>query len=546
MEHRDYSDEIKFLQEKVGKLNNPDLNPTELKEILLESCSGMLTILEKLQPPRSESKTAKQSSSEEILMETFQKVLRVLERSQYDLKDSEARYRAIVESQSEMICRFLPDGTLTFVNEAYCQYFNAPREELLKQDFLPLLSDEERAVTLASLAVRNPDHPTSTIEHVYAPKNGKTRWINWTNRGIYDRGGRLVEIQSVGRDITASKRTEIAAEQHTRELSALHNATTALITTLDLEALLGRILDAAISAIAAGEKGMLHLIALETGQLEMRASIGYNDPRIQKITVPGKEGYITKSVRTGMPLLLDDVWANQASEADTKIPEANEIRSAIVAPLILNHQVLGALSLESSHPSAFAEADLDLLASFAATASAAIRNAQLHAKVQKLAITDSLTGLYNRRGFFELGAREIERALRFGRPLTAIMLDIDHFKVVNDTYGHSIGDQVLSNVATLCSSNIRKVDILGRYGGDEFSLLLPETDTFTANSVADRLRTIVAESGVTVDDSLVKVTISLGVTRATSEIENLEALLQRADKALYIAKQGGRNRVVTG
>jgi len=545
VEHRDYTDEIKFLQEKVGELNNPDLNPTELKEILLESCSGMLTILEKLQPPRSESKTALQSS-EEILMETFQKVLRVLERSQYDLRDSEARYRAIVESQSEMICRFLPDGTLTFVNEAYCQYFNAPREELLKQNFLPLLSDEERTVTLASLAVRNPDHPTSTIEHVYAPENGKTRWINWTNRGIYDGSGQLVEIQSVGRDITASKRTEIAAEQHTRELSALHNATTALITTLDLEALLGRILDAAISAIPAGEKGMLHLIALETGQLEMRASIGYNDPRIQKITVPGKEGYITKSVRTGMPLLLDDVWANQASETDAKIPEANEIRSAIVAPLILNHQVLGALSLESSHPSAFAEADLDLLASFAATASAAIRNAQLHATVQKLAITDSLTGLYNRRGFFELGAREIERALRFERPLTAIMLDVDHFKVVNDTYGHSTGDQVLNNVATLCSSNIRKVDILGRYGGDEFSLLLPETDTFTANSVAERLRTIVAESGVTVDDSLVKVTISLGVTRATSEIENLEALLQRADKALYIAKQGGRNRVVTG
>jgi diguanylate cyclase (GGDEF)-like protein/PAS domain S-box-containing protein len=498
-----------------------------------------------LQPPIDESE-AVQRSSDEILLETFQKVLKVLERSQYDLKDSEARYRAIVESQSELICRFLPDGTLTFVNEAYCEYFNAPREKLLNQNFLPLLSDEERAVTLASIAAKNPDNSTSTIEHVYALENGKTRWINWTNRGIYDGGGRLIEIQSVGRDITASKRTEIAAEQHTRELRALHNATTALITTLDLEALLSRILDAAISAIPAGEKGRLHLIALDTGQLEMRASIGYSDPRIQKITVPGSEGYITKSVRTGRPILLDDLRANQYSEPEAKMPEANEIRSAIVAPLILNDQVLGALSLESSQTTAFANADLDLLASFAATASAAIRNAQLHAKVQKLAITDALTGLYNRRGFFELGPREIERALRFGRPLTAIMLDIDHFKVVNDTYGHSVGDQVLSNVATLCSSNIRKVDILGRYGGDEFSLLLPETDTFTANSVAERLRAIIEESGVMVDASLVKVTISLGVTRATADIEDLEALLRRADKALYAAKQGGRNRVVTG
>jgi len=339
---------------------------------------------------------------------------------------------------------------------------------------------------------------------------------------------------------------EIVAEHRTRQLSALHTATAALLSTLDLESLLGQILDAANVAIPAAEKGMLHLIAPDTGELEMRASIGYTDNRIRKFSVPGSKGYIATAVRERCPILIDDFDKDPSLRHEGKIPETRPIRSAIVAPLILKDEVLGALSLDSASPSAFTDMDLQLLTSFAVTATEAIRNAQLHAEVQKQAITDSLTGLYNRRGFTELGRREVERALRFRHPLSAIMIDIDLFKIVNDTYGHNIGDLVLRAIATRCNSNVRTVDILGRFGGDEFILLLPETDMFTAAGVAERLRLRAADTPVVIENYKIPITISLGVAKLAGEPCDLDSLLNRADAAMYTAKQSGRNQVEVG
>jgi diguanylate cyclase (GGDEF)-like protein len=205
--------------------------------------------------------------------------------------------------------------------------------------------------------------------------------------------------------------------------------------------------------------------------------------------------------------------------------------------------VLGALALETSYEAAFTETDLRLLTSFAATATAAIHNAQLHAKVQQLAITDGLTGLYNRRGFYEVGRREIDRALRYKRPLAAIMLDIDFLKSINDTHGHDAGDTVLCFVANTCHYDTRKVDIAGRYGGDEFVLLLPENGLFTAAGVAERLRSRIAETPIQYQNTTIDATISLGVVKLMPGIKDVEAMIKRADEALHAAKQAGRNRV---
>jgi diguanylate cyclase (GGDEF)-like protein/PAS domain S-box-containing protein len=328
-----------------------------------------------------------------------------------------------------------------------------------------------------------------------------------------------------------------------RELNALYTATRALLITLDLDSLLGQILDAAMSAIPSADRGMLNLIAPNTGKLEIRAMFGYKDPRIQTYTSSKIQGYAAQAVKEKRPLLIHDAQrATDPGEA-VESSELNSIKSIIVAPLMINEQVLGALVLNAFKRAAFTENDLRLLVSFAATTSAAIKNAMLHSEVQHLAITDALTNLYNRRGFFELGRREIERARRFGHPLSAVMLDIDHFKIVNDSYGHAIGDQVLEELANRLSKNVREFDILGRYGGEEFVLLLPETDLFTACSVSDRLRLTVMESPMETEIGPITITISLGVVKATADIPNLDSLLKRADKALYTAKQNGRNRV---
>jgi diguanylate cyclase (GGDEF)-like protein len=344
-------------------------------------------------------------------------------------------------------------------------------------------------------------------------------------------------------DLEKRKQAEFIAEQRTQQLAALHQATTALLETIDLEPLLSRILDAALSAIPAAQKGMLHMIAQDTGQLEMRVVFGYSDPRIQKYSQPKEDSYLTRAVASRRPVKIDDTLLDPLGHYQGEITEVKQIRSMLIAPLISGDVVYGALSLESSLPSAFTEPDMQLLVSFGATATAALRNAQLHASVQKLAITDPLTGIYNRRGFEEFGRRLFESARRFKRPLSLILLDIDHFKAINDSYGHSIGDQVLQSLAERLNHNIREVDLMSRYGGDEFMVLLPETDIFTAIKVAERLRSSVEASPLPTEHGHITIQISVGVAKLSTQTNDLNRLLELADMALYNAKQNGRNRV---
>ena len=161
------------------------------------------------------------------------------------------------------------------------------------------------------------------------------------------------------------------------------------------------------------------------------------------------------------------------------------------------------------------------------------------------------TGLLNRRGFLQLGEREFERAVRFNRPLAALMFDLDHFKQVNDTYGHPAGDQVLRALTACFRQNTRGIDVIGRYGGEEFVLLLPETPLPEALQIAERLRESIASLSVPVcqlnGDSLVvdvRITVSIGVAVVTPVIRKLSVLIELSDQAMYRAKASGRNCVI--
>jgi diguanylate cyclase (GGDEF)-like protein len=161
---------------------------------------------------------------------------------------------------------------------------------------------------------------------------------------------------------------------------------------------------------------------------------------------------------------------------------------------------------------------------------------------QMVAVTDELTQVYNRRGLLEIGAREVARARRFGHPLTALMVDIDHFKSINDNLGHLVGDVALSEVAHRMRSLLRQVDLIGRFGGEEFAVLLPETDLRGGTLLAERLRLAVAQPMQT-DGGQLQVTISVGVA-ALDPAQSLHALIDEADARLLRAKELGRNRVV--
>lgn len=170
---------------------------------------------------------------------------------------------------------------------------------------------------------------------------------------------------------------------------------------------------------------------------------------------------------------------------------------------------------------------------------------RMEEELRRLAISDSLTGLFNRRHFFKLAQKEYERFRRYHRPLALMMADIDHFKAVNDRYGHLIGDQVLQAVAGILQRNLRQVDILARYGGEEFVMALPETDITTALALAERLRNAISDTVFATEHGPLSLTLSLGVV-AMSDGNSIsfEYLLDTADRMLYQAKQAGRNRVV--
>jgi diguanylate cyclase (GGDEF)-like protein len=167
-----------------------------------------------------------------------------------------------------------------------------------------------------------------------------------------------------------------------------------------------------------------------------------------------------------------------------------------------------------------------------------IRNAEL---LEKLATTDSMTSLYNRRHFLTLAGAEWSRFQRYQRPLSMLMIDIDHFKSVNDRYGHAVGDQAIISVATACQHNKRNSDVVGRLGGEEFAVLLPETDQAQAEVVAERIRASIAGHLLSVHDVQFALTISVGIAAATASMSGTDALLRAADSALYRAKSEGRN-----
>ena len=209
-------------------------------------------------------------------------------------------------------------------------------------------------------------------------------------------------------------------------------------------------------------------------------------------------------------------------------------------PLVLEGTIQGFIWLWGED---LQSSDIPAMSIFGSQVAISLQNAHLMEEVHKMAVTDDLTGIYNRRYFFELAEREFNQARRYELPLSAMIIDIDHFKKVNDTYGHIVGDQVLRNTANVLQMNLREQDTLGRYGGEEFSVIMPVTDEKAAHKLARRLRKEVSESMVDTEAGPVSVNISLGISQLKEDMPTLLSLIHQADKAMYIAKSTGGNSV---
>jgi diguanylate cyclase (GGDEF)-like protein/PAS domain S-box-containing protein len=326
------------------------------------------------------------------------------------------------------------------------------------------------------------------------------------------------------------------AERH----AVLYRAAQEISASLDLEQVYVAI-HRAVAQLMAGEEVMIALLDEARHDIEC-VYLVERERRLPPAKYPAGHGFIGRIIATGKPARVDDAGLeiNDNGEPDYGLEKA---RSLVAVPLLLKGRVTGVLAAQSRQAWAYTDDDQEMLELLAYHAATAIDNARLFNEVQRLAVVDPLTGIYNRRQFFTLATREFERSRRYHEPLSAIMLDIDHFKQVNDSYGHAVGDQVLRVIAVECCSRMREADLLARYGGEEFVILMPVTDRQSALAGSERLRHHIARLSIQSDSEPLTITISIGVATLDDTCKDVETLVNRADHALYTAKRAGRNQV---
>ncbi len=219
--------------------------------------------------------------------------------------------------------------------------------------------------------------------------------------------------------------------------------------------------------------------------------------------------------------------------------------SSYINILIAGEHVDGLILVVKDRPPLLTDEDYAFVETLKNNLKRLAENVVFYHQLQYLTITDPLTEVYNRRHFDEVLRAEVNRALRYDSPLSLAMIDIDHFKQFNDTYGHLVGDQVLRHVAKLLRGNLRASEIIARYGGEEFAILMPETTLDSAIVVGEKIRRVVEENPVVVEGKPLGVTISVGVSSLPEVADDAQQLVETADQALYAAKEQGRNRVIS-
>ena len=575
------------------------------------------------------------------------------------VQESEARYRTILEDQTELIARGSPDGTVTFVNEAFCRFFGLKREEIIAQHYQPVVFEEDRERVFSLVNSISLENPVITIENRAIACEG-VRWTQWIVQGIFDEQGMLVELQSVGRDITDRKLVEQALSENEQKFRAIFNQTiqfmgllqpngivleinqTALdFTGINREEVVGKPfweakwwtislntqeqLKTAIAAAANGESiryeveilgrdaqaiaidFSLRPILDETGRIALLISEGRDiteyqaalqERRKAEEALRSSQDFLQKVANTvphilylfdllkGTSVYLNEKSATVLGYSPKEFCNAdphwfincfhpddrhlcydianrfvnlndNEVLSTeyrfrhkngewrwlntreVVFARDANGsptQILG--SVEDINTRKEAEVMLRQQAE---------GERLINEELQRLATLDGLTQIANRRRFDEYLESEWQRLKREQLSLSLILLDVDFFKLYNDTYGHLGGDDCLRQLASALKNIVKRpADLVARYGGEEFTIILPNTEIQGAIYVAQTIRQAVRDLAIPHAQSRVcdRVTVSLGVVSIVpnSEISPPD-LINAADKALYVAKQQGRDRV---
>jgi diguanylate cyclase (GGDEF)-like protein len=330
--------------------------------------------------------------------------------------------------------------------------------------------------------------------------------------------------------------------------ASMSELTKAITPIQNYEILLQAILEKSAELLKA-EQGSLMMLDHKTDELLLEAKKGLIEGMSGKISIRRGEGIAGKVAECGEPFLVKNL------ESDPRIKQKNRLhyrtRSFVSVPLMIEDRVIGVLNLsDKTTGEVFDEEDLRLIQSIATHAAVVVERNEFYYKseaLKKLTITDSLTGLLNRRYVLERLKDELSRSERHSHPMSLLMLDLDGFKCYNDSQGHIFGDNVLKATAETLLSTVRTMDIVARYGGDEFIIILPETARSMAVYISERIRSNVEELRLpplnTPTMECRPLTTSIGIVCYPENGDTVEGLLENVDKALYRAKTNGKNRM---
>jgi len=322
-----------------------------------------------------------------------------------------------------------------------------------------------------------------------------------------------------------------------QQLDTLVEMTKLINSTLDTRQVREKSIIAIMQLMDTEAASML-LLDSQTKELYFEVVMGEKKNEIQSIRIEAGKGIASHVARTGVPLIVQDAQNDERFFPGVDQTSGFKTRDILCVPIIFKERTLGVLQAINRRHGAFAGDDIVILHALANQIAIAIENAELYQD----SISDGLTGIYQRR-YLDLRLKEeMHSAMRYQHPLSILMLDVDHFKQVNDRFGHTTGDEVLKKVASIMQQGTRLSDVVGRFGGEEFMIIVPYINQRDVEIVAERIRRSIANC----DINGIRVTVSIGIAHFDGRPDKVEydRLLELADGALYEAKETGRNKLV--
>lgn len=452
--------------------------------------------------------------------------------------DSQAMFRKLVETLKMGVYMADAQGTLFYVNQAFVDMLGySSKEELLGRNLAKELyaHPADREVFIKAMADRGGYIKDYQVKNIR--KDGSIAILSATSHFIRNDRGEIIGAEGAVHDITERVRLEERLQSERNKLEQLLFFEEKVSSLHKLDELVDFIVKKSVDILNA-KKCSLMLFDHATRELCIRAAKGLTEEVVEKTRVRLGDPIAGIVAQNGESILVTNLEYDKRFQRNNRNSYAS--RSFMIAPIKVGGKLLGVINVadkDSPREAVFTETDLQILSSIARETAVSMENAKLYKELEYLAVIDPMTSLCNYRCFVKDLNTEIERSKRFGAPLSLLMLDIDNFKSYNDRYGHPEGDHLLRAIAETIRRTLRAVDEVSRYGGDEFSVILPETSAEQAQGVALKLLEAVANLQLKE-----KVGISIGIAEYTGNLDRLE-LVSRADRALYRAKREGKNRV---